>query len=121
VLPYLLFKWKQKRFYKKWKTYREETKQKFLKDHDIKEGQTWEQLEKAKTNLTSRTDNETIETTKKQLLMDLEAEMIFMEQIEETRIMIPEMNTDLNYETLALTFGYCCFFSAAFPIVVVVM
>merc|ERR1712224_789091 len=58
---------------------------------------------------------------KKKLLMDLEADLILMEQIEETRIMTKEMNIDKNYETLALTFGYCCFFSAALPITVLIM
>jgi len=59
--------------------------------------------------------------TKKAMLMNLEAELILIEQIEETRIMTKEMDIDKNYEILALTFGYCCFFSAALPITVFVM
>ncbi len=53
--------------------------------------------------------------------MDFEADLILIEQIEETRIMTKEIDIDKIYEILALTFGYCCFFSAALPITVFIM
>lgn len=65
--------------------------------------------------------NDKQSVTKKELLLAKEVDLVFMEQLEETRLMSEERDFSQDYEITAISLGYICFFSAAYPITAMIL
>jgi hypothetical protein len=120
VLPYLLFMKGRRAFIKKWQDWRSKVKPVYMKDHEMLD-KTWADLAKETTQVFTRMSETSMTINKKDALIAQEEEWLLLEQIEETRIMSKDRDLNKDYEISALSFGYICFFSAAYPISVTVL
>ena len=123
-LPFVQYRLKKRQFLKKFRPWREAAKKEFVSKHGM-QGKTWEELDKELVP----NDKETYDQftslkkikTKKDLLVAFEEKLVLTEQIEETRLMAEEADLNEDYEITAISVGYICFFSAAYPGVVLVL
>lgn len=91
-----------------------------MKDHEMLD-KTWAELAREETQIFTRMSETSMIMNKKDALIAQEEEWLLLEQIEETRIMSKDRDLNKDYEISALSFGYICFFSAAYPISVFVL
>jgi hypothetical protein len=92
-LPFTLYKWKVRKFNKKWKIYRSQEKERFMKAHGLSGVKTVEELKvMSGINETKGYSSVNLDNAKKKTVfhtyVQFEKKLVSMEQIERTRLMV---------------------------------